>query len=79
MKILNNLAKFFGVGKAKDATKEVKMEDGGTESPRMRTGNSNGILSVHDRNLLNGKLKTATKSRKKRKLANKARNAQHAH
>jgi len=78
MKILNGLKKFLGIGE-KSPAKEIKLEDGTTEAPRMRTGNSNGILSIHERNLLNGKQKKASKSRKKRKLANQARNAQHAH
>lgn len=74
MKILNNIAKFFGVGQS--TTKETKEEV--VEVPRMRTGNRNGILSTPERNHANRQFNTYKKSRKKRKMANKARNLQHA-
>jgi len=74
MKILNNIAKFFGMKPtpAKKAKEEV------VEVARMRTGNRNGILSTPERNHANRQFNTYKKSRKKRKMANKARNLQHA-
>jgi len=75
MKILNNIAKLFGVGKS-SLKKETKEEV--VEVPRMRTGNRNGILSTPERNHANRQFNTYKKSRKKRKMANKARNLQHA-
>lgn len=72
--MFEKIKSFLGWKKGK---KEIKKEDGSTEMPRMRTGNPNGILSVHERNLSNQKNKKALKNRKKRKLANKARNQAH--
>lgn len=72
MKILNKVKNFLGLG-----SPEPKIAPDKPVQERMRTGNPNGILGVHERNLSNQKQNKALKNRKKRKLANKARNQSH--
>jgi len=51
----------------KKPVKLIKMEDGSFQTERMPTGNSNGLLSLHERNKKN----RFENKQKKRKKANK--------
>lgn len=81
MKMLNNIKSFFKklnpFSKPVLPSSSVKMEDGTEAAPRMRTGNSNGLLSVQERQHANRALKQAKKKKKNNKQQRISRNINH--